>query len=233
MKKNNIKTLVITFLCLFVTPCIYAQVDETKTASDTLIIYDEEIIYDTLYLQGTPLDELLTKDELLEAFQKSGVGQVYYNKGHFWLTGNNDVYKLDNSDLQMLFTPAQYELYRKSKRNQYISIPLYALGGSATIIAGLGLVQFGSCLVLMAQVGSKLEFNDNLMVKAWKGVMGGFFFLNGGLLVATGCFVPAIILNIKSNVNLKRIAEDFNQPTTSLKLTFGPTPMGAGITLSF
>lgn len=228
-----IKSLIIITLCFFIKLSAWGQVDDTQPASDTLYIYDEEVIYDTLYIQSDPLEELLTKEDLLEAFQKSGIGQIFYKKGHFWLTGNNDVYKLDNSDLQMLFTPAQYDLYRKSKRNQYISIPLYVLGGGAAVVAGLGLVQFGSCLVTMAQVGSHLNFNDNLMVKAWKGAMGGFFFLGGGLIVATGCFVPAAILTIKSKVNLKQIAEDFNQPKTSLKLSFGPTPMGAGVTLSF
>lgn len=228
-----IKSLTIIILCFLIKPSAWGQVDDTQPTSDTLYIYDEEVIYDTLYIQSTPLEELLTKEDLLEAFQKSGIGQIYYKKGHFWLTGNDDVYKLDNSDLQMLFTPAQYELYRKSKRNQYISIPLFALGGGATIVAGLGLVQFGSCLMMMAQAGSNWNFDENLMVRAWKGAMGGFFFLGGGLILATGCFVPAAILTIKSNVNLKRIAEEFNQPKTSLKLSFGPTPTGAGLTLSF
>jgi hypothetical protein len=231
--KSIIKPLTIIILCLCIKPSAWGQVDDTQPTSDTLYIYDEEVIYDTLYIQNAPLEELLTKEDLLEAFQKKGVGQIYYKKGHFWITGNNEVYKLNNPDLQTLFTPAQYELYRKAKRNQYISIPLFALGGGAAIVAGLGLVQFGSCLVMMAQAGSHWDFDENLMVKAWKGAMGGFFFLGGGLIVATGCFVPSIILTIKSNVNLKRIAEEFNQPKTSMKLSFGPTPMGAGLTLSF
>ena len=107
-----IKSLTIIILCFLIKPSAWGQVDDTQPTSDTLYIYDEEVIYDTLYIQSTPLEELLTKEDLLEAFQKSGIGQIYYKKGHFWLTGNDDVYKLDNSDLQMLFTPAQYELYQ-------------------------------------------------------------------------------------------------------------------------
>ena len=110
----TIKTLVITLGCLFLLPSAWGQVDETKSSSDTLYIYEEEVVYDTLYLQSNSL----TKEELLEAFQRSGLGELYYNKGHYWLTGNDNVFKLDNNDLQQLFTPAQYESYRKAKREQ-------------------------------------------------------------------------------------------------------------------
>lgn len=233
MAKIIVKFLVITHLCLFITPCIFAQVDETQTHSDTLYIYDEEIIYDTLYIQGSPSDSLLTKDALLEAFQKSGIGQIYYDKGSYWLTGIDEVYKLNNSDLQMLFTPAQYEIYLKSKRNQYISIPLYAAGGSAAAIAGIGAYQFFSSVILMAQAGSRFIDNDNIIVDIWKNAMRGVFLVGGGLLVASACIVPAVVLTIKSKVQLNGIANDFNQPSTSLRLSLGATPNGVGVILSF
>ena len=137
----NIRNLLLA-VCCFSWFAAISQVDESKPRQDTLYIYEEEVTYDTLYLQGSQLDELLTKEELIEAFQNRGIGQIYYNKGRFWLTGNEEVYKLDKADLQMLFSPAQYEDYRKSKRNQYISIPLFVAGGGAAAIAGIGLVQF-------------------------------------------------------------------------------------------
>lgn len=229
-KLLNIRTLLIIVCCLagFKT---FAQVDEPKTSSDTLYIYDEEIIYDTLYLQGQQLDELLTKDEWLEAFQQRGLGQIYYNKGNYWLTGNDEVYKLDKSDLQMLFTPAQYERYRKAKTGQYISIPLYVLGGGAAAIAGIGLVQFGMSFIEFAKAGS--QFNDNLALLFWKDAMRGVFLIGGGLFAATAFFVPAVILSVKGKVQLNRIANEFNTPSTSLRFSFAPTPTGVGVSLSF
>ena len=229
-KLSRIKILLIV-VCCFAGLNAFAQVDEPKTSSDTLYIYDEEITYDTLYLQSHQYDELLTKEEWLEAFQKRGIGQIYYNKGHYWLTGNDEVYKLDNSDLQMLFSPAQYERYRKAKTGQYISIPLYVLGGGAAAIAGIGIVQFGMSFVQFAKAGS--QFNDNLALKLWENATRGLFFLGGGMLVATGCLVPAVILTIKGKVQLNRIANEFNTPSTSLRLSFGPTPTGVGVSLTF
>lgn len=233
MKKNIIKSLVFTSLCLIFAPRIFAQVDKTQPASDTLIIYEEEIIYDTLYLQSSQTDKQYTKDELLEIFQKSGIGQIYYGKGRYWLTGNDEIYTLDNTDLQKLFTPAQYETYRKAKRNQYISIPLYVVGGSAAAVGFVGLVQYCSSLVQMVQAGNQMRFNDNIMTNIWKSTMGGFLVFGGSMLVATGCIVPAAILTIKSKVQLKNLADDFNKPDTALKLSFGTTPMGMGLTISF
>lgn len=231
-KLLRIKILLIVVWC-FVGLSAFAQVDEPKTSSDTLYIYEEEITYDTLYLQGVQLDDLLTKDELLEAFQKSGIGQIYYNKGHYWLTGNDETYKLDNSDLQMLFTPAQYETYRKAKTGQYISIPLYVVGGGAAVVAGIGFVQFCASFVQTAKYHEQLLYSENLGINIWKSAMGGLFYFAGGMLVATGCLVPAAILTIKGKVQLNRIANEFNTPSTSLRLSFGPTPTGVGVSLTF
>lgn len=195
-------------------------------------IYDEEIIYDTLYLQDNHLDELLTKDELLEAFQKSGVGQLFYKKGHYYLTGNDENYKLDNTDLQMLFTAAQYEAYRKAKRNYYTSIPLFVAGSGAAVIAGIGLYQFFSSFILFAKVGSQFDDQDRV-TSAWKASLGGVMLLGGGVIGAAAFFAPAIVLNVKSKVQLNNIANEFSQSNTSLRLTFGARPAGIGVTLSF
>lgn len=222
-----IKILVITLGCLFLFPSVWGQVDETKSSSDTLFIYEEEVVYDTLYLQS----KSLTKEELLEAFQRSGLGELYYNKGHYWLTGNDNVFKLDNNDLLQLFTPAQYESYRKAKREQYISIPFYVLGAGAVATAGYGLVRFCSYFVQSANVND--PSNSQAYVDIWKSAMVGLFFFGGGLIL-TPCFmIPAIVLSVKGKVTLNNIAEEFNTPSTSLRLNFGPTPAGIGVTLSF
>ena len=231
-KVLNIRNLLLA-ICCFSWFTAISQVDESKPRQDTLFIYEEEVTYDTLYLQGSQLDELLTKEELMEAFQNRGIGQIYYNKGHFWLTGNEEVYKLDKSDLQMLFSPAQYEDYRKSKRNQYISIPLFVAGGGAAAIAGIGLVQFCASFVQTAKYHEQLLDSDDLGVNIWRSAMGGVFLCGGGMLVAAGCLVPATILTVKSKVHLNNIANDFNTSKTSLHLSLGTTPQGIGITLSF
>ena len=233
MKKIlNIRNLLLIF-CSCSWFASFSQVDESKPRQDTLYIYEEEVTYDTLYLQGSQLDELLTKEELMEAFQNRGIGQIYYNKGHFWLTGNEEVYKLDKADLQILFSPAQYEDYRKSKRNQYISIPLFVAGGGAAAIAGIGLVQFCASFIQTAKYHEQLLDSDNLGLNIWRSAMGGVFLVGGGMLVAAGCLAPATILTVKSKVHLNNIANDFNTSSTSLRISLGTTPQGVGIILSF
>ena len=185
-KVLNIRNLLLA-ICCFSWFAAISQVDESKPRQDTLYIIEEEITYDTLYLQGSQLDELLTKEELMEAFQNRGIGQIYYNKGRFWLTGNEEVYKLDKADLQMLFSPAQYEDHRKSKRNQYISIPLFVAGGGAAAIAGIGLVQFCASFIQTAKYHEQLLDSDNLGLNIWRSAMGGVFLVGGGMLVAAGC----------------------------------------------
>lgn len=228
----NIRNLLLA-VCCFSWFAAISQVDESKPRQDTLYIIEEEITYDTLYLQGSQLDELLTKEELMEAFQNRGIGQIYYNKGHFCLTGNEEVYKLDKADLQMLFSPAQYDDYRKSKRNQYISIPLFVAGGGAAAIAGIGLVQFCASFIQTAKYHEQLHDSDDLALNIWRSAMGGVFLCGGGMLVAAGCIIPATILTIKSKVHLNNIANDFNTSKTSLRLSLGTTPQGIGITLLF
>lgn len=224
-----IKALVITLGCLFFLSSAWGQVDETKNTSDTLIIYEEEVVYDTLYLKSNSL----TKEELLEAFQQSGFGQLYYQRGRYWLTGDDEVYKLDNADLQQLFTPAQYESYLKAKREQYISIPLYVLGAGAAATAGYGLVRFCTYLFQSANYNSSYFDDDNYGLDIWKNAMVGLFFFGGGLIL-TPCFiVPAIVFSVKGKVTLNNIADEFNSPRTALRLSFGTTPAGIGVTLSF
>ncbi len=222
-----IRTLVFIFGCLFWVSPIWGQVDETNSSSDTLYIYEEEIVYDTLYLNN----KSLSKEDLLEAFQHNGLGQLYYNKGHYWLTGNDNVYQLNNNDLQKLFTPAQYESYRKAKREQYISIPFYVLGAGAAATAGYGLVRF--CAGFIQSANQTDPSNSQAYVDIWQSAMVGLFFFGGGLLLTPCFFVPAIILSVKGKVTLNNIADEFNSPSTSLRLSFGPTPAGVGVSLSF
>jgi hypothetical protein len=133
----------------------------------------------------------------------------------------------------MLFSPAQYEDYRKSKRNQYISIPLFVAGGGAAAIAGIGLVQFCASFIQTAKYHEQLLESDDIGLNIWRSAMGGVFLFGGGMLVTAGCLVPATILTVKSKVHLNNIANDFNTSSTSLRLSLRTTPQGIGITLSF
>ena len=225
------------FAGLFLLPSVWAQVDGTVPAQDTLYIIEEEVTYDTLYLYDTlPEPALMSKEELIQAFRSDrGIGRIYYQKGGMYLTGSDGLFRLDRSDLQELFSASEYEEYRKAKRNQYISIPLFVAGSGAAVVAGIGLVQFCASFVQTAKYHEQLLYSDDLGVNIWRSAMGGLFYFGGGLIVATGFFAPAAVLTIKSKVRINRLVENFNAPSsaTALQLRFGPAPAGVGLTLSF
>ncbi|MBO4489489.1 MAG: hypothetical protein J5741_07560 [Bacteroidales bacterium] len=220
---------------LFAGYTLFGQVDEPATGQDTLYIIEEEVVFDTLYLYDSlPRPSLLTKDDLIESFkQHRGVGTLYYHRGKMHLNGPDSLYKLSNSDLQTLFSAAEYKEYRKAKRNIYGSIPLYILGSGAAVCMGIGIYQFASSFWLMSKAGDLMLDSDNLGHDIWMSAMGGFFLVAGSALVATGCFTPAIIMTIRNKVRIQNLVNGYNTPATSLRLSLGPTPGGVGITLSF
>ena len=223
------------FAGLFALPSVWAQVDGTIPAQDTLYIIEEEITYDTLYLYDTlPQPALMSKEELIKTFRSDrGIGRIYYQKGGMYLTGPDGLFRLGKNDLQELFSASEYEEYRKAKRNQYISIPLFVAGGGAAVMAGIGLVQFCASFVQTAKYHEQLLDSDDFGVNIWKSAMGGLFLFGGGMMVATGFFAPAIVLSIKSKVRIKNLVNDFNAPATALQLRVGPAPAGMGLTISF
>ena len=213
-----------------------AQVDEEQTRQDTLYIYEEEITYDTLYVRDTLPDYTgMSKEELIEVFLQNGVvGQLYYQKGGMYLTGADELYRLNKKDLSRLLSTLDYEEYRKAKRNQYISIPLFVAGGAAVATIGIGLYQFCASFVQTAKYNEQILNSDNLGVNLWRSAVGGVFLCAGGALAATAFIAPAAVLTVKSKVRINRIVNNFNaSPTTAMLLRFGPTPTGVGITLSF
>lgn len=213
-----------------------AQVDGDRTRQDTLYIYEEEITYDTLYVHDTLPDYTgMSKEELMDVFlQDRGVGQLYYQKGGMYLTGADELYRLNKNDLERLLSATEYENYRKAKRNQNISIPLYVAGGAALATAGIGIYQFCASFVQTAKYKDQLLNSDNLAVILWRSAMSGVFLCAGSALVATAFIVPAVMLTVKSKVRINQIVNRFNaSPTTAMQLRFGLTPAGAGLTLSF
>lgn len=215
-----------------------AQVEGEGNRQDTLYIYEEEIVYDTLYV-GEMFSDTdyagMSKDDLLQIFLRDrGVGRLYYKNGGIYLTGATEMYRLDKTDLQCLLSATDYEEYRKAKRNQYISIPLFVAGGGAVAVAGVGLYQFCATLVQTA------KYNRHIMDDAdygsallWNAI-GGFFLCAGGAVVATACIAPAVVMTIRSKMRINRIVDGFNATSAiAMQLRFGPTPAGAGVTISF
>jgi hypothetical protein len=213
-----------------------AQVDGERTRQDTLYIYEEEITYDTLYIRDTLPDYTgMSKEELMDVFlQDRGVGQLYYQKGGMYLIGADELYRLNKNDLERLLSATEYENYRKAKRNQHISIPLYMAGGAALVTAGVGIYQFCASFIQTAKYKDQLLNSDNLAVILWRSAMSGVFLCAGSALAATAFIVPAVVLTVKSKVRINQIVNRFNaSPTMTMQIRLGPTPTGAGITFSF
>lgn len=211
----------------------FAQVDGSRPSRDTLYIIEEEITYDTLYLYDTlPEPALMSKEELLQAFrQDRGVGRLYYMKGAMYLNGADEMYKLEKADLEWLLSTPQYEEYRKAKRDQNISITLYALSGGTAVVAALGFAQFTACFIGFAKYNSSYDLGHII----WRGAMGGMLLFGGGSLATAALWRPAVKLRDKSKASFNNIVNNFNAPptTTSMELRVGPTPGGVGLTLSF
>ena len=148
-----------------------------------------------------------------------------------YLTGSEGLFRLDKADLQELFSASEYEEYRKAKRNQYISIPFFVLGSGAAATAGYGLVRFCSNFIKSSTLTDPSDSQAYLDI--WQSAVIGLFCFGGGLLLTPCFFVPAIVLSVKGKVTINNIAEEFNAPSTSLRLSFGPTLGGAGVCLSF
>lgn len=215
---------------------VAAQVDGDESRQDTLYIIEEEIIYDTLYVQDSLPDySEMSKEELLQAFRSDrGIGRLYYQKGAMYFTGNDELYKLDKTDLEFLLSADKYKDYCKAKRNMYISIPFYVASGGAVVMAGIGLFQFGASFVQVAKYHDQILDSERLGLDIWRSAMCGMFLFGGSLLATTAFIVPAIVLHVKGKATINTIVDEFNAPpTTAMQLRFGPAPAGVGLTLSF
>lgn len=234
-KKDFIRTLV-TLTLLTVSFTAFAQVDGSKTSQDTLYIYEEEVVYDTLYMYDSlPHPALMSKEELLDALRRDrGYGRLYHQRGHMYITGTDgELFRLDNRDLKGLLSASDYADYRKAKRNIAVSIPLYLASGCSAALAGIGLYQFCASFIQTAKYRDQLLESDRLPLDLWRSAMGGIYFLAGGALATTAFILPAIILTVKGKVGINNITNNFNSSAISLRLSLSPAPGGASITLSF
>ena len=212
-----------------------AQVDGGKPSQDTLYIIEEQVSYDTLYLYDTLPDyELMSKDELIEAFRRDrGIGKLYYQRGHLYLTGADELYKMDDKDLQAFLSASDYADWCKAKHNRNVSIPLYVAGCGTAACAGLGLYQFVASFLFMTNNGDLILQYDDLGPKVMRCAFSGFFLFAGGALATAAFVAPAAVFTIKSKRTVNRIVEGVNAPPTSMQLRAGPASGGVGLTLSF
>ncbi len=213
----------------------WAQVDGDSPSQDTLYIIEEQVTYDTLYLYDSlPQPALMTKEELLDAFRKDrGIGKLYFQRGHMYLTGDGELFQLNDADLESFLSTSDYADWRKSKVNRIVSIPLYVLAGGGAVCAGLGFYQFCAAFVQTAKYGSQLLDNDALGPLIMRSAFSGFFVFLGSAVVTTAFIVPAVVLSVKGRATANRIADGANAPNSAMQLRVGPTPSGVGLSLSF
>ena len=232
-----IKKLILVILVVIAALSATAQVDGEVSKPDTIYIIEDEVVYDTLYVNDSLPDySEMSKDELLQAFQKDrGIGRIYYQKGGMYLTGEDELYRLNKTDLEFLLPASEYKDYCKAKRNMYLSIPFYLASGASLAMTGIGIYQFGAGFFLSAKYSDQILNSDRLAVDIWKSSMAGLFLIMGGALATTAFVIPAIILHVKGKATINTIVDEFNAlpTTTAMQLRFGPSPSGVGLTLSF
>lgn len=224
------------FAIMVAVSSLFAQVDGNRTSQDTLYILEEEVSYDTLYLYDTlPQPELMSKEELLDAIRRDrGVGRIYYQRGAMYLNGDDELYRLDNADLEWLLSAPEYQEYRKAKRNLYISIPFYALAGGSTVMAGVGIYQFAACFIQTSRFSEQFQYSEEFGVNLWRSAVAGLFLFAGCTFATTAFIVPAIVFSVKGKATINTIVDDFNaSPTTAMQLRIGAASGGLGLTLSF
>ena len=219
----------------FAVTSAWAQVDGDSPSQDTLYIIEEQVTYDTLYLYDSlPQPALMTKEELLDAFRKDrGIGKLYFQRGHMYLTGDGELFQLNDADLESFLSTSDYADWRKSKVNRIVSIPLYVAAGGAAAFAGTGFYQFCAAFVQTAKYGDLILEHDDLGPLIMRSAFAGFFVFLGGVVVTTGFIVPAVVLSVKGRATANRIADGANAPSSAMQLRVGPTPSGVGLSLSF
>lgn len=235
MKNKIMIFFALLFFGFVFLPSAFGQVEVPEARQDTVYLYEEQVIYDTLYIYDTlPQPALMSKEQLIETYMSErGLGKMFYQNGKMYIAGTDKLHRLDKADLKEIFSAVEYDEYCKAKRSGYWSIPLYVAGVGAVACVGVGLYQFAGSFVMMSKAGTLMSDQGVLAPKIWLGAMGGVALVAGGLVATAGCLAPAIILTIRSKARLRNLAEGFGAPSTSLRLDLGPTPAGVGLTLSF
>lgn len=211
----------------------FAQVDGDRPTQDTLYIFEEEVVYDTLYLYDSlPEPTQMSKEELLQALrQNRDVGRLYYKKGTMYLTGDEEMYKLSKADMRQLLSAPEFDRYCKAKRDLGLCVTFYTLSGCSAAVAALGAIQFMTGFLGISQSQSSDYFNQG----GWLRSMGGVMVFACGSACTTLFWHFGDKMRLRSNKNFNGVANDFNAPlnSTSMELRVGPAPGGMGLTLAF
>lgn len=238
----NLKYYIYSFVLLCIVAAwsnpIFGQVDDPPQAvPDTLYLIEEQTIYDTLYVYDSIAPEkMMTKAELLKALcADRGVGTLKYQKHHFYISTEENLVKLENSDLKLLFSPNDYADYEKARKNQLKSIPLW-VGG----IASVGVAAWGLHNIT---IGFYSNWFDSSIVSGMteeelkKSRKMGFPIFVVGTAAASLMLRYAIVITNGGEQTCQRLARRFrsgsNVSYTPTKLTFGASPGGIGITFDF
>ena len=111
MLKKMFFSFIVTGLLSAVSVTAFAQVDDPKTSPDTLYIYEEEVVYDTLYVYDSTSSSIpKSKEELLQALQRDrGVGKLYHQRGAMYLNGaGGELFRLNDIELKGLLSASDY-----------------------------------------------------------------------------------------------------------------------------
>ncbi len=225
MRTTLLPIIILTLLIVFGFKIASAQVDQPATQQDTLYLYEEEVIYDTLYLYDSlPQPSLMNKEELIETVRKNhDIGNMYYSKGRLFLSGGNGLYRLENDDVKELFNISDYDDYRKARRNIILGNTFYAIGGGMVALTALGIGHFSY---------SFHNFGTMDDSGFWKDPKYGAIFMAVGGVGTLASLITAVTVSNRGKGKLRVLAGKFNAATT-MRLSFSPTPCGAGLTLSF
>lgn len=238
MRFINIAPIILFFILMMLGLPLFGQVDESlQSQQDTVYLYEEEIVYDTLYVYDSIVPEkMMTKAELLKALcADRGVGTLKYQNHNFYISTEECLIKLDKADLKTLLSPSDYADYRKAKKSQWASTPLWVVGSVASATAILGIYEVASSYYYRFNPSFSL---DDMTTKALSkmGKVGYVMFLVG-LGVSTFTFKPAANMLNRGEDTLNRLARRFKANSTAAcampVCTVGNTPYGIGLTLEF
>lgn len=237
---QNIHTVHIFLLLLLVSFGIpvFGQVDESvQTTSDTVYLYEEEVVYDTLYVYDSIVpDKPMTRAELLKALcADRGVGTLKYQKHHFYISTEEDLIKLEKPDLKELFSPSDYADYEKARKNQLKSIPLWVFGLSSVGASAWGL--YKSSVGFYSEwlgINTPDGMSEDELKKS--GEIGFAMFIVG-VGAASLMLRYAVVLTNGGEDTCHRLARRFRPGNklsyTPSKLSFGATSSGVGVTYEF
>lgn len=238
MRLINIVPIVLLFILMMLGLPLFGQVEQpVQEHQDTVYLYEEEVVYDTLYVYDSIAPQkMMTKDALIAAFRADrGEGTLKYQKRHFYLSAADSLVKLDNADLKKLFSPSDYADYENARRNSLKSIPMWIFGIGAVGVSAWGLYEMSMNAYSAWFTTSPPSALAELGLKRPTTV--GFIIFVAGTGAATVLLRYAKVYTNGSKDTCLRLARRFrsggNVSYAPPSYTVGPTASGFGITFDF